>query len=48
MSNQNPAYVYIIQYHKIIQDTEIFSTIQKRAVILISKNLWKFFERQHM
>ena len=39
-------YVYIIKYHKIMQDTEIFSRIPKRAVILISKHLWKFLERQ--
>ena len=41
-------YVYITKYHSIIQDTEIFSKILKRAVTLISKNLWKFFERQHI
>ena len=28
-------YVYIPKYHKIIQDTEIFSRIPKRVVILI-------------
>ena len=30
------------------KDTRIFSRILKRAVILISKNLWKFLERQRM
>ena len=31
-------YVYITKYHKIIQDTEIFSRILNRAVILLSDN----------
>ena len=41
-------YVYITEYHKIILDTEIFSRILNRAVILISKNFWKFLERQRI
>ena len=40
--------MFLIKYYKIIQDIEIFSEIPKRAVILISKNLWKCFERQRM
>ena len=32
-------YVCITNHHKIIQDTEIFSRILNRAVVLISKNL---------
>ena len=39
-------YVYITKYHKIIQDTETFSRIQKRAVILTSKIGRKFLKRQ--
>ena len=30
-------YVYITKYHKIIQDTEIFSRIPKRAVYINSQ-----------
>ena len=41
-------YICITKYHKIIQDTELFFRILKRAVILISKNLWKFLNRQRM
>ena len=41
-------YVYITKHHKIIQHTEIFFRILKRAVILISKNLGKFVERQRI
>ena len=41
-------YVYFNKYDKIIQHTEIFSWILKRAVALISKNLRKFLERQRV
>ena len=41
-------YVYITKYHKIIQYTEIFFRILKRAITLISQNFWKFFELQHI
>ena len=42
------CYVYITTYHKIIQDTEIFSRIRKRAVILTFKNRRKFLKRQRI
>ena len=39
---------YITKYHKIFQNAEIFFRIPKRAVLLISKNFWKFLMRQRM